>query len=78
MYFGMLDLDPNKVYCIVRIRNPAKHFNITMTSVGDPDLDPHVFGPPRSESGSISQMYGTRSLHFSHKCVERTEIMHAK
>ncbi len=27
------------------------------SSVGDPD--PHVFGPPGSASGSISQRYGT-------------------
>ncbi len=44
-------------------------------SVGDLDpepdpQDPHVFGPPGSGSGSISP--------FSHKCVERTEIMTAK
>ncbi len=55
-------------------------------SVGDPDpepdpQDPHGFGPPGSEPGSISQRYGSRSgsgsrsLPFSHKCVEWTEIM---
>jgi hypothetical protein len=48
--------------------------------------DPHVFGP--LGSGSISQR-GTDpdpaldpdpapDPSFSHKCVERTEIMHAK
>jgi hypothetical protein len=50
-------------------------------SVGDPDpepdpQDPHAFGPPGS--GSMSQRYGSGSLSFSHKCVERTEIMPAK
>ncbi len=44
-------------------------------SVGDPD--PHVYGPP--EFGSIIQRYGSGSLlPFSHKGVERTEIMLAK
>jgi hypothetical protein len=41
-------------------------------NVGDPDPDPHVFGPPGSRS--ISQMYGSGS----HKGVERAEIMLAK
>jgi hypothetical protein len=57
-------------------------------SVGDPDpsADPHVFGPPGS--GSISQRYesgsgsssgsGSVSFPFSHKFVQRTEIMPAK
>jgi hypothetical protein len=27
-------------------------------SVGDPDPDPHVFGPPGSGSGSMSRKYG--------------------
>jgi hypothetical protein len=63
-------------------------------SVGDPDpnpQDPHGFGP--TGSGSISQRYesgirlrtsdpesgsGPRILPFSHKCVDRTEIMLAK
>jgi hypothetical protein len=52
-------------------------------SVGDPDpQDPHVFGPPGS--GSISRRYragsgsGSRSSFFSHKCVERTEMMPTK
>jgi hypothetical protein len=45
-------------------------------SVGDPDPepDPHVFGPLGSGTGSFSQRYGS----FSHKCVERNEIMPAK
>jgi hypothetical protein len=52
-------------------------------SVGDPDpQDPHVFVPPGSVFGSISQRYGSGSgsgsFHFSHKCVVRTEIMPAK
>jgi hypothetical protein len=42
------------------------------TSVGDPD--PHVFGPQGSRSGSIIQRW-IRILPFSHKSVERTEIM---
>ncbi len=44
------------------------------SSVGDPDpLDPHVFGQPGS--GSISHRSISRILLFSHKGVERTEIM---
>ncbi len=48
------------------------------SSVGDPEPDPHVFGPPGS--GSISQRYGSGSgtFPFLIKCVERTEIMPAK
>jgi hypothetical protein len=42
-------------------------------SVVDPD--PHGFGPPGS--GSISQRYGS-GFFFSHKGVERNEIMLAK
>jgi hypothetical protein len=44
------------------------------TSVRDPDL--HVFGPPGSGTGSISQRI--RILPFSHKGVERTDKMLAK
>ncbi len=31
-----------------------------ITSVADPDPDPHVFGPPGFGSGSISQRYGEK------------------
>jgi hypothetical protein len=35
---------------------------ISTSSVGGPDpQDPHVFGPPGSGSGSISQGYGSES-----------------
>jgi hypothetical protein len=48
-------------------------------SVGDPDLeDLHNFGPPGSESVSQSPEVWIRILLFSHKGVERTEIMLAK
>ncbi len=40
---------------------------IVFNSVGDLDPDPLAFVPPRSES-----------FPFSHKGVERTEIMRAK
>ncbi len=43
--------------------------------LGLPDPDPHVFGPPGS--GFVSQIR-IRLLPFSHKGVERTEIMLAK
>jgi serine/threonine protein kinase len=45
-------------------------------------VDSHVFGPPGS--GSISQRCGSGSgfgsgpFPFSHKCVDRTEVMPAK
>jgi hypothetical protein len=32
--------------------------------LGIPDPDPHVFGPPGSASGSISQRYGSGSRSF--------------
>ncbi len=39
-------------------------------SVGDPDpQDPHVCGPPRSGSGSISRRYGSWSFPFPIKMV---------
>ncbi len=44
-------------------------------SVADPNLDPpdpHVFGPPGSGSGSISQMYG--SFYHLAKKVRKTLI----
>jgi hypothetical protein len=51
---------------------------IDLTSVADPNPDPHVFGPPGSESGSISQRYGSesRSGSFYHlaKKVRKTLI----
>ncbi len=56
----------------------SRNIRSVADSVGDPDPDPHVFGPLGSGSGSISQRYGSGSLSFSHKCVERTEIMSAK
>ncbi len=38
---------------------------IVKSNVGDPDpQDSHVFGPPGSGSGSISQKYGSRSFTF--------------
>jgi hypothetical protein len=62
--------------------NKAPHYGIflqdslkiklLLISVGEPDpdpQDPHVFGPPESGSGSISQRCGS---------VKRTEIMPAK
>ncbi len=46
-------------------------------SVGDlnPDqLDQYVFGPPGSESGSISQRYGSGSFYHQAKIVRKTLI----
>ncbi len=52
-------------------------------SVGDPEPDPdpqdlHVFWPPGSRSISPRYASGSVSFPFSHKDVERTEIMLAK
>jgi hypothetical protein len=47
------------------------------SSVADPDPpDPHVFGPPGSGSGSISQKYGSGSGSFYHQAqkVRKTLI----
>jgi hypothetical protein len=62
----------------MRKKNPDPG-SLTLTvfsNVGDPD--PLVFGHPGS--GSISQRHGSgsRILPFSHKGVDRTEIMLAK
>jgi hypothetical protein len=49
--------------------------------VDDPDLDPqdtHVFRPPGSRSISQEVLIRIQILPFSHKGVERTEIMLAK
>jgi hypothetical protein len=42
-------------------------------SVGDPDSDPHVSGPPGSGSGSISQRYGSGSFPFFIKVLSRVQ-----
>jgi hypothetical protein len=47
---------------------------IDQTSVGDPDPDPHVFGP----ESEVQIRLWLRIFPFSHKCVERTEKMPAK
>jgi hypothetical protein len=46
-----------------------------ITSVSDPP-DPHVFGPPGSESGFTSQWYGSGSESFYHqaKIIRKTLI----
>ncbi len=44
-------------------------------SVADPDpSDPYVFGPPGSESGSISQRHGSGSFYHQAKIVRKTLI----
>jgi hypothetical protein len=58
----------NQIYGIFQ-RDSLKIL-LLLIRVGDPDpLDPHVFGPPGSGTGSISQRCGL---------VEQTEIMPAK
>jgi hypothetical protein len=37
---------------------PSGKYLIALRRVGDPDPDPHVFGPP----GSVSQRYGSGSF----------------
>jgi hypothetical protein len=81
-------LDPDPDIQLIRIHNTGRKSAVAYkwlkkTSVGNPEpvpQDPHVFGPSGSGSGSISQEFRIRLriLPFSHKCVERTEIMHNK
>jgi hypothetical protein len=54
---------PSHMYCaeLYSTRPLRDNDNISrcrQTSVSDPNPDPHVFGPPGSGSGSISQRYG--------------------
>ncbi len=57
---------------------------LSLLSVGDPDPDPHVFGPPGSACFWASwirihkSQVRIRLFPFAHKGVERTEIMPAK
>ncbi len=68
----LLDPDPHSQYgsgsrnaVITGIRNTAGQWRLVENSVADPDLpDTHVFGPPGSGSGSISQRYGSGSGSF--------------
>ncbi len=58
---------------------PTMNLPFRGTSVQDPDPDPpdqHVFGPPGSGFGSISQRYGSGSGSFYHraKIVRKTLI----
>jgi hypothetical protein len=59
----------------------ANFLRLTLKSIfGDPDPepDPHVFRPPGSgSSGDRNPLSDVRIriLPFSHKCVERTEIL---
>ncbi len=52
-----------------------KRCAIVLISVGDPD--PHVFGLLDPDPDPLVRIR-LRILPFSHKCVERTEIMPAK
>ncbi len=47
--------------CSMGVLGHSSRSGVPRTSVADPDPDPpdpHVFGPPGSGSGSISQRYG--------------------
>ncbi len=74
VYVPFLPLERRHVLLCVR-QEASKRYSF-LHSVGDPDQepDPRVFGPPGSGTGFISQRYGS----FSHKCLERNEIMPAK
>ncbi len=49
-----------------RLRLPASsHPPLTSVADPDPNSDPHVFGPPGSGSGSISQRYGSGRILLS-------------
>ncbi len=72
--------DPSWVFSGSRIPDPNPYFWELLTilwSVADPDPDPpnaHVFGPPESGSGSISQRYGSGSFYHQAKPVRKTLI----
>jgi hypothetical protein len=56
------------LYSRVRYTSSLMNRTFSYTSVADPDPpDPHVFGPPESGSGSISQRYGSGSLNKNGK-----------
>jgi hypothetical protein len=40
------------------------------------DLDPYVFGPPGSRSGSIRQRYGSGSFYYQAKIVRKKTLIH--
>jgi hypothetical protein len=63
----------------LRVQHLLAETPIIISSVPDPDqTDPHVFGPPGSGSGSISQRYGSRSgsgpFYHQAKIVRKTLI----
>ncbi len=60
--------------CITVSLCRAKDVNVKYPGTCVADLDPYVFGPPGSESGSISQSYGYGSRSFYHqaKIVRKT------
>jgi hypothetical protein len=62
----LFDQDPGSGIGFFRDPGSLTHIFIALISVGDRDLDPHVFDPPGSGSGSFPS---------SHKCAERIEIM---
>jgi hypothetical protein len=54
----------------IQIQESRKHTE-TISVV---DLDPYVFGPPRSVSGSVSHMYGSGSRSFHHQAKTARKI----
>ncbi len=55
----------NTIECVLSLPdNRSIRSGVFANSVADPD--PHVFGPPGSRSGSISQRYGSGSGSFYH------------
>jgi hypothetical protein len=62
MFTGLLRLN-------VQICLSGYRLTKMIISVGDPDPDPHVFGPPRS--GYISQRYGSRSFYHQAKILRK-------
>ncbi len=47
-------------------------FPVLRIRIPNPDLDPRVFGPPGSGSGSTSQRYGSGSFYYHAKKVRQT------
>jgi hypothetical protein len=66
--FVSVSKETNEIFTYIFLLNEA------VISVPDPP-DPHVFGPPGSGSGSISQMYGSGSCSGSGSFYHHAKIV---
>ncbi len=74
-----VDPDPHQngtdpQHCFYHFREELSFRWSTYLSPSFPDPDPHVFEPPGSESGSISQRYGSGSFNQQAKIVRDSLI----